>query len=58
MESEYRTRYTVLSLLPYYDCITMVTIDVIHNLFLGISKMLTKLWGELGYLNKETLALI
>ena len=58
MECQYGTTYTVLSLLPYYDCITMVTIDAMHNLFFGTSKMLTKLWGELGYLNKETLALI
>ena len=36
----------------------MVAIDAMHNLFLCTSKMLTKLWGELGYLSKETLTLI
>ena len=58
MESQYGTRYTVLSLLPYYDCITMVTIDEMHNFFLGTSKMSSKLWGAPRYLNKEKLALI
>ena len=58
MESQYGTRYIVLSLLPYYDCIAMITIDAMHNFFLGTSKMLTKLWGDLGHLNKETLVLI
>ena len=58
MESQYGTRYTVLFLLPYYDCIAMITIDAMHNFFLGTSKMLTKLWGDLGHLNKETLVLI
>ena len=58
MKSQYGTRYTVLSLLPYCDCITMVTIDEMHNFFLGTSKMSAKLWGAPRYLNKETLALI
>ena len=35
LESQFGTRYTVLSLLPYYDTIRMPIIDPMHNLFMG-----------------------
>ena len=48
LEKRYGTRYTVLELLPYFDCIKMVSIDAMHNLFMGTSKMMTQLWMEAG----------
>lgn len=36
LESKYGTRYSVLLQLDYFDIIKMVTIDPMHNLFIGM----------------------
>ena len=58
LEKRHGARYTVLELLPYFDCIKMVSIDAMHNHFMGTSKMMTQLWIEAGYLNQNTLSRI
>lgn len=55
LKSRYGTRFSVLAFLPYLDTIHMSVIDPMHNLFLGSVKNLSKIWKELGYLNKENL---
>ena len=57
-EALYGTRYSVLTLLPYFDCIKMVAIDGMHNLFLGTSKKMIEIWKEKGFLDKDNLKLI
>lgn len=37
LESQFGTRYSVLSELDYVDLITMTIIDPMHNLFLGMT---------------------
>ncbi|KXJ07205.1 Transposon TX1 uncharacterized 149 kDa protein [Exaiptasia diaphana] len=46
-------RYTVLPELPYYDCVRFVVIDPMHNLFLGISKLMLSLWKDSGVLGDK-----
>lgn len=55
LESMYGTRYSVLAELSYFDTVRMSIVDPMHNLFLGTSKHLLKIWKELGYLSKPTL---
>ena len=46
IERTYGARYSVLFELPYYDCIRFITIDVMHNLFLGTAKHTLNIWKE------------
>ena len=39
--------------LPYFDPITMVIIDSMHNLFLGTAKKMLEIWQDNGLLNKH-----
>jgi len=52
LESRYGTRYTVLSLLPYFDAIRMTILDPMHNLFLGTSKRMLHIWKGQQILKK------
>ena len=58
LESLYGTRYTVLSRLPYFDCVKMTAIDPMHNLFCGTAKKMINIWKELDFLSKENLSKI
>ena len=46
IERLYGARYSVSFELPYYDCIRSVTIDVMHNLFLGTAKHALSVWKD------------
>ena len=39
-------KYSVLFQLPYYDAVRFVTIDPMHNRFLGLAKTTLKVWKE------------
>ena len=59
LQSELGCRYSSLLQLPYFDPIRMLTIDPMHNLFLGTAKyMVRKVWIEHGYLNASKLSVI
>ena len=59
LQSEFGCRYSSLLQLPYFDPIRMLTIDPIHNLFLGTAKyMVRKVWIKHGYLNASKLSVI
>jgi len=51
-------RYTALLKLTYYDSIRFCVIDPMHNLFLGTSKSMFKLWIERGILTNNDLKTI
>ena len=55
LESLYGTRFSVFAYLPYFDTVRMSIIDPMHNLFLGTSKKILKVWKELGFLDKPVL---
>ena len=43
--SQYGCRYSCLLKLPYFDPVTMLTIDPMHNLYIGTAKyMFSKIW--------------
>lgn len=54
-ESEFGSRYTALSELPYYDTIAMAIVDPMHNLFLGTAKNMINVWKKNGILNDISL---
>ena len=45
-ESEFGCRYSALVRLPYFDPLRMLTIDPMHNLYLGSGKHMLHLWLE------------
>ena len=52
LESSLGCRYSVLLQLPYFDPPTMLAIDPMHNLFLGIAKHhLKRIWMSMGLLD-------
>ena len=54
MESEYGCRYSALLKLPYFDPIRMVSLDPMHNLFLGTAKYVMKnLWIKENILTQQ-----
>lgn len=53
VEGKYGVRCSVFLGLPYYDPITFVAIDTMHNLFLGTGKKMFKLWVEHGILTPQ-----
>ena len=55
LESEYGTRFTVLSTLPYFDAVRMTVVDPMHNLFLGTSKKMLKIWKSQELLTKANI---
>ena len=50
-ESAKGCRYSCLLKLPYFDAPRMLTIDPMHNLFLGSGKHMMQLWLSLGIIN-------
>ena len=54
-ESEYGVRYSVLLDLSYFDPIRFVSIDVMHNLYLGTAKHCVAVWIEKEILTKISL---
>ena len=54
IEKKYGIKYSVMNELPYFDCVGLHTIDPMHNLLLGISKLMMKTWKEIGYLKDTT----
>lgn len=51
-------RYSVLSELPYLNLIKHHVIDPMHNLYLGMSKNMIKIWKDKGVLRPEHFDLI
>lgn len=51
LESELGCRYSILLDLPYFDPPTMLTVDLMHNLFLGTGKHMINIWLQKGLLN-------
>ena len=49
------SHYTVLLELEYFDVIRFCTIDPMHNLFLGTSKKMFKVWTDLKLFSKSQL---
>ena len=46
LEKQYGARYTELLRLPYFDVIEYHVVDPMHNLLLGTSKHMMKIWKE------------
>lgn len=46
LEKEYGVRYSVLLELDYFDPVRMTVIDPMHNLFIGIDKLMISLWKD------------
>ena len=53
LKSEQGRCYSVLLDLPYFDPVKMCPVDPMHNLFLGTSKCMIKLWIEKGLLDPK-----
>ena len=51
-------RYSCLLELPYFNAPRMCIVDPMHNLLLGISKMMVELWNSSGILSEKDLAAI
>ena len=52
LESQYGCRYSSLLKLPYFDPPIMLTVDPMHNLYLGIAKHhLRRIWIARGLIN-------
>lgn len=54
-ESKYGLRYSVLLDLPYFDPIKFVSIDVMHNLYLGSAKHCFEVWVEQDILSNKAI---
>lgn len=52
-EAELGCRYSELMKLPYFDPVRMLTVDQMHNLFLGTGKHMLHLWLEHGLLSSS-----
>ena len=52
-ESVYGVRFSSLIHLPYFDFISCVVIDPMHNLMLGTTKKMLKIWKEVNILNEK-----
>ena len=53
MESQLGCRYSILLRLPYFDAPRMLTIDPMHNLFLGTGKHLLQFWLDKEIINRS-----
>ena len=58
LESMYGVRFSELTRLPYLNIIRHHVVDPMHNLYLGTSKNMIKLWKKLGILKLEHFDLI
>lgn len=53
-ESVNGVRFSSLIYLPYFDFIACVVIDPMHNLMLGTTKKMLKIWKELNWMRKTS----
>ena len=53
LESLFGCRYSSLLRLPYFDPIQLLSIDPMHNLFLGTAKKMLEIWKDHGLLNRH-----
>ena len=51
LESKYGCRYSVLLELPYFNPCRMLTIDIMHNVYLGTGKHMLTLWLTHGLIS-------
>ena len=58
LESKYGSRYSELTRLPYFNVIDHHVVDPMHNLYLGTTKNMVKIWKELSILKAEQCDLI
>ncbi|KAI8479735.1 hypothetical protein Bbelb_425380 [Branchiostoma belcheri] len=58
VEDRYGARWSEHFRLPYYDAVRFVVIDPMHNLLLGTSKHVFKVWVDLGVLNRKAFDVI
>lgn len=58
LESKYGCRYSELLQLPYFDPIRMTIIDPMHNLYLGTTKCILKVWIEQQLIDNKAMGLI
>lgn len=54
-ESEYGCRYSCLLQLPYFDPVRMHILDLMHNLYIGTAKTITRVWIKQGILRQSDL---
>ena len=57
-ENEHGLRFSVLLDLPYFDIIATCAIDPMHNLFLGTSKHVMKVWQKANIISAKDLGVI
>lgn len=58
-ERELGCRYSCLLQLPYFNAVRMLTIDPMHNLYLGTAKYIFKhIWCERGMIDKDSIQAI
>lgn len=57
-ESVNGVRFSALIYLPYFDFIACVVIDPMHNLMLGTTKKMLKIWKELNLLDEQDFKLL
>ena len=58
-ESTFGCRYSALLKLPYFDPVKMLSIDPMHNLYLGTANyMMRKVWMNEGYLDEKKVGII
>ena len=53
VESRYGCRYPCLLELPYFDAPRMLSIDPMHNLFLGTCKHMIAIWTNQNFISKD-----
>ena len=58
LEAKHGARYSELNRLPYFNVITHHVVDPMHNLFLGTSKNMIKIWKDANILKPEHFDLI
>ena len=56
VEKEYGAKYSLFKL-PY-DSVRFATIDIMHNVFLGIAKQVMTIWKENHILSKDQFAIM
>ena len=58
MESKYGCRYSVLLRLPYLDPCRMLTIDPMHNIYLGTGKHMLTMWMTNGHIGQANYSIL
>ena len=55
LESKFGYRYSILLELPYFDPISMLPVDPMHNLYLGTAKYIFNIWLDRGILSSQSI---